>query len=206
MTDPRAALVGAAQRLNEIGGLPASDGNLSARGGRGLFWISLSGVEKRKIGAGDFVLIDNSGRVVDGYGRPSSEWPMHLAIYRQRAEVNCILHAHPPHLTAFAAAHKVPNPAILVEAALNVDDICLVPYAPPGSDSLGREIVASSSSSGVYLLENHGAVAVGKAVSEALHRFERAEFLAQVSLLAEKIDGVIPVSEARLADLRRQMR
>lgn len=206
MADPRAALVRAAQRLNEIGGLPASDGNLSARSGPGLFWISPSGIEKREIAIDDFVMIDDSGRVMDGHGRPSSEWPMHLAIYRQRAEVNCILHAHPPYLTAFAVAHKVPNPAILAEAALMVGDICLVPYALPGSSSLGREVVARGSSPGMYLLENHGAVAVGSAVGEALHRFERAEFLAHVSLLTEKTDGAVPLSEAQLAELRRQMR
>lgn len=206
MADPRAALIRAARRLNEIGGLPASDGNLSTRVGPRLFWISPSGIEKRGIAAEDFVLLDDSGRVMDGHRKPSSEWPMHVAIYGQREEINCILHAHPPYLTAFAAARKVPSTSILAEAQGAIGDICLVPYAPPGSPFLGREMIVSCANPGVYLLENHGAVAVGETVSEALHRVERAEFLAQVSLLSDKLNGAIPLTEAQLANLQRQMR
>lgn len=204
MTDPRAALVHAARRLSEIGGLPASDGNLSARVGPRLFWISPSGIEKRGITPDVFLLIDDSGCVTEGEGRPSSEWPMHVALYGERREVNCILHAHPPNLTAFAAAHRVPETSILAEAEAMIGEICLVPYARPGSASLGKEIIACGASPSLYLLENHGAVAVGGEVEEALHRMERAEFLAQVSLLAEKLDGAIPLSETQLAELRRR--
>lgn len=204
MADPRTALVRAVRRLDEIGGLPASDGNLSARVGPRLFWISRSGSEKRGITPDDFLLIDDSGRVTKGNGKPSSEWPMHMALYGERREVNCILHAHPPGLTAFAAAHRVPKTSILAEAEAMIGEICLVPYARPGSTSLGKEIIACGASPSIYLLENHGAVAVGSEVEEALHRMERAEFLAQVSLLAEKLNGAIPLSETQLADLRRR--
>ncbi|MFH1010703.1 MAG: class II aldolase/adducin family protein [bacterium] len=202
--DPRAALVRAAHRLREMECLPASDGNLSARSGPSLFWISPSGVEKGRIAADDFVLLDASGQTIEGRGKPSSEWPMHWAIYCQRNEVNSILHAHPPFLTAFAAAHRVPDLAILAEAHLAIGEIHLVPYAAPGSASLGREIVAKSTRAGIYMLENHGAVAVGREVDEALHRLERAEFLARVSLLTEKIGGAVPLSEAEVVRLRQR--
>ena len=206
MADTRIALVKAARRLHEIGGFPATDGNLSARGGPCLFWISRSGVEKGTIAEDAFVLIDVSGGKVDGYIKPSSEWPMHLAIYHKREDICAILHAHTPYLTAFAAARKIPDTAILAEAELAIGGICLVPYAPPGSAFLGKEMVISCATPGVYLLENHGAVAVGKTVVEALHRMERAEFLARVMLLSEKIGGGIPLSEAQIHQLRQQGR
>jgi L-fuculose-phosphate aldolase len=159
-------------------------------------------MEKGRIALEDFVLLDASGQTVEGRGKPSSEWPMHWAIYGHRDEVNSILHAHPPYLTAFAAAHRVPDMTILAEAQLAIGEIHLVPYAAPGSASLGREIVAKSTRAGVYLLENHGVVAVGREVDEALHRLERAEFLARVSLLSEKIGGAVPLGEPELAGLR----
>lgn len=205
MADPRAALVQAARHLDEMGSLPASDGNLSAKVGPQLYWISPSGKEKGQIAVDDFVLIDGSGRTVSGHGKPSSEWPMHLTIYRQRPEVHGILHAHPLHLTAFAAAHEVPDTAILAEAQLAIGGICLVPYAPPGSVFLGSEMIISCANPGVYLLENHGAVAVGRTVVEALHRMERAEFLAQVSLLSEKIGKAVPLSQQQISELHNRM-
>jgi len=204
--DPRAALVHAAHRLREMECLPASDGNLSVRAGPNLFWISPSGIEKGRIVIEDLVLLDSSGQVLEGRGKPSSEWPMHWAIYNHRVEVNSILHAHPPYLTAFAAAHRVPDTAILAEAQLAIGEIHLVPYAAPGSASLGREIVAKSTRAGVYLLENHGAVAVGREVEEALHRLERAEFLARVNLLADKLGGAMPLSETEVIRLQQRRR
>ncbi|MBU1706970.1 class II aldolase/adducin family protein, partial [bacterium] len=91
-------------------------------------------------------------------------------------------------------------------AELMIGGICLVPYAPPGSASLAEQIVFCGGNSDVYLLENHGAVAVGKTTEEALHRMERAEFLAKVMLLAEKIGGGIPLSKAQLQQLQQQGR
>jgi len=202
MPDPRNALVEAAHRLHEMGCLPASDGNFSARAERSLFWISTSGIEKGSISVDDFVLIDDAGHTVEGNGKPSSEWFLHLAIYQHRDEVNSILHAHPPYLSAFAAAHKVPDSAILAEAELAIGGICLVPYAAPGTANLATEVVTCVTPCGIYLLENHGAVAVGRETAHALHRLERAEFLARVSLLAERIGGAVPLSRAQVAELR----
>jgi L-fuculose-phosphate aldolase len=206
MSDPRKALVEAAQRLHEMGCLPASDGNLSARAEDNLIWISPSGVEKRKLTIDDFIRIDDTGHAVNSGANPSSEWHLHLAIYQHRAEVNSILHAHPPYLTAFAAAHQMPNSALLAEAELAIGEICLVPYAPPGSAALGEQVVACMKKCGIYLLENHGVVAVGSDTTQALHRLERAEFLASVSILAQSIGGALPLTAAQVAELRKRRR
>ena len=200
--DQRAKLVHAARRLSEIGGFTATDGNLSARVSSNVFWISPAGVEKGSIVEADFVHIDEHGQKLSGEGEPSTEWAVHLALYRMRDDTNAVLHTHTPYLTTFAAAHRIPDTAILAEAGLAIGGICSVPYAPPGSASLAEQITHCGGNSGVYLLENHGAVAVGKTVMEALHRMERAEFLAKVSLLAEKIGGGVSLSNAQLEQLQ----
>ena len=206
MEKQRAELIRAAKRLDEIGGFVATDGNLSARISSNSFWISPAGVEKRGILKDDFIQIDENGRKLSGQGEPSTEWAVHLAIYREREDICAILHTHTPHLTAFAAARKIPDTAILAEAELAIGRICLVPYAPPGSASLAEQIIFCGGNPGVYLLENHGAIAIGKTAKEALHRMERAEFLAKVTLLAEKIGGGIPLSKAQLQQLQQQGR
>ena len=200
--EPRAELVRAARRLHEIRGFTASDGNLSARISSNSFWISPAGMEKGGIVEDDFIKIDENGRKLSGQGEPSTEWAVHLAIYRERKEIECILHAHTPHLTAFAAARKLPDTALLAEAELAIGGICLVPYAPPGSRALAERMISTGKNPGIYLLENHGTIAVGKTVEEALHRLERAEFLANVALLSEKIGGGIPLSKAQLRQLQ----
>ncbi len=202
MPDPRIALIEAARRLHEMGCLPASDGNFSARVDRKLFWITQSGIEKGRASIDDFILIDDAGRAIEGHGKPSSEWRLHIAIYEHRDEVNSILHAHPPYLTAFAAAHKVPDTAILAEAELTIGGICLVRHAQPGTAALATEIVTCTVKPGIYLLENHGIVAVGRETTQAVHRLERAEFLVKVSLLAQEIGGAVPLSRDQVAELR----
>ena len=204
--EQRAELVHAARRLDEIGGFTATDGNLSARISSNSFWISPAGVEKGEIVEDDFVQIDENGRKLSGQGEPSSEWAVHLAVYREREDICAILHTHTPHLTAFAAAHKIPDTALLAEAEFAIGGICLVPYALPSSTALAEQIIFCGGNPGVYLLENHGAIAVGKTAKEALHRMERAEFLAKVTLLAEKLGGGIPLSKSQLQQLQQQGR
>jgi ribulose-5-phosphate 4-epimerase/fuculose-1-phosphate aldolase len=92
---------------------------------------------------------------------------------------------------------------LLTEACAFVGPIALVDYRPPGSEELARAVLAAGTDAGVYLLSNHGAVAVGVSVREALHRLERAEFLAHVEWLAAALGGGVPLSAD---EIRKQQR
>ncbi|MBU0690890.1 class II aldolase/adducin family protein [bacterium] len=191
-------LLRAAKVLADFDCLPATDGNFSARLARQQILITRSGIEKRTLTEAGFVTADLSDESPAGV---SSEWPMHKIIYLGRSDVNCILHVHSPGLTAFAAAHKLPDMSILTEAAMAIGEIALVPYAQPGSEEMGLKLLDASSTASVYLLSNHGALSVGGTVTEALHRLERAEFLARVELSAAAIGGGVPLPQQDLKGL-----
>jgi L-fuculose-phosphate aldolase len=199
-SDPMLELLQAAKVLHGAGFLPASDGNLSARGDDGRVFITRSGIEKRALTENDFVALSlNSESAPDA----SSEWPMHRALYRARPDVRAVLHVHSPFLTAFACTHRVPSVGLLAEACAHVGLIVLVNYCPPGSEELAQALLSAGGSPRVYLLANHGVVAVGGSVREALHRLERAEFCAHVEWLASALGGGVQLSAESICDLQR---
>jgi len=181
-----AEILHAARVLGSAGFLPATDGNLSARLDERLILITVRGVEKRELREAHIVEVSVDGlRPAEG----STEWPMHSALYRHRPDVHCVLHVHSPALTAFATAHRVPRIELLAEAYATVGRMALVPFVKPGTPLVGETMLKTDSTAMVYLLANHGAVAVGGTVRETLHRLERAEFLAQVELNAAAVGG-----------------
>jgi L-fuculose-phosphate aldolase len=84
-----------------------------------------------------------------------------------------------------------------------VGPIVLVDYRPPGSEELAQALLSANANTGVYLLANHGAVAVGASVRKALYRLERAEFLAHVEWLAVALGGGVPLNAASIRELQR---
>lgn len=183
----------AASVLYALGALPATDGNFSVRLSADKIMITRSNIEKRKLTSESFADVD---LVASASSECSSEWPMHRALYEARSNISCILHVHAPFLCTFAACHKKPNVNLLSEAQQALREIALVPYAQPGTTALGESLLNASKTANVYILANHGAVAVGRSVSEALHHLERAEFLARVEWQTENMGGGMPLNAA----------
>ena len=118
----------------------------------------------------------------------SSEHRMHMVAYAVRREVESLLHAHPVALTAFAVRVTPPDFSSFDEARALVGTIAVVRYHLSGSEALaeavGRALEAPPKPN-VLLLQDHGALAVGGSVDEALARLEIAEHLAAALLAAE---------------------
>ncbi len=194
----REELLRAAKVLGKLDCLPATDGNLSARIDDNKILLTRTLIEKRSLSNDGLVVVDLDSKSLPNV---SSEWPMHKQIYRNRPEVNSILHVHSPGLTAFAAAHLLPNLALLAEAVMTIGEIVQVPFTKPGSEKMGENLLIASPSANVYLLSNHGALAVGTTVTETLHRLERAEFLARTELSAQSLGGGVPLSQHEIEGL-----
>ncbi len=193
-------LIAAGRELGHYSCTPATDGNFSAKIDSDAAVITRSGTAKSVLIESDFVMVRLSEPAADG---ASTEWRLHQQLYSRRPDVRCILHAHAPHLTAFAVAQRVPEVRLLAESIASVGEIALVPFALPGTTAVGELALEQSTTASVYLLANHGAVAVGRTVSEALHRLLRAEFLARVELQAAALGGGIPLRDSDVIALRK---
>ncbi len=197
----RRALVRAGRELARGGMTPGAAGNLSARLGPDRFLVTPSGAAKGRLHPGDLLVIDAQGGLVEGNGRPSSETPMHLAIYARFPHVRAIVHAHPPAATALAITHRPLAVEAVPEALFALGGVEAVPYISPASPALGQAVAQALDHGDGALLLNHGAVTIGRTVAEALSRMEVLEAVADVTLRAVQAGPVVrlpPEEAARL--------
>lgn len=197
----RRRIVAVCRRLDGLGFVPATDGNVSARLARGEILITPTRAAKGSLVPARLLVIDPAGRVRRGEGRPSSESAMHLAIYRLRPDVGAVVHAHPPVATGFAAARRGLTAALLPEAVLPLGPVPLAPYATPGTAEVPRSIRRLIAVHQAILLANHGALCVGAGLDEALWRMELVEHLAKVALIAAAAGGARALSPTAVAKL-----
>lgn len=179
--------------LGSRGLVVADDGNLSARSTDGTIWITAAGTRTDALSPEDLVQIDLGGRRVQGSRSPSSEYRLHLEIYRRREEIGAIVHAHPPVATGFAAAGEPIPDTALAEAFLALGSVPVVPYRKPGTDEIAEAVVPVLDLCWAFLLANHGAVAMGKDPEDACRRMERLEHVAKALLVARQLGGVRPL-------------
>lgn len=199
----KSEIVRVCRRLDTLGFVPATDGNVSARSSRGRLLITPSMVPKGTVTAGQLLEIDLDGRLLSGRGNPSSEMKMHLEVYRQRPEVVAVVHSHPPAATAFAACRRPLDKPILPEAVVMLGPVPLARYATPSTDEVPRSIAALVVKYRAILLANHGVLTYGKSLQEALERMERVEHLARVAIASRMLGGAKRLSSNNLTALRK---
>lgn len=193
MGDPRKAIVSVCHRLYQRGLVTSVAGNVSVRFDGGIL-ITRTGSVLGELTVDDLVETDLSGHVREGSGggRPSSELPMHLAIYRAWSAVGAVVHTHSPVATAFSLARRG-LPAVTTEAEMLLGEVPLVPYAPPGSEELGLAVAAFCRTHKAVILERHGVVSWAEDIRQAFHLAELVEETARVCLAASVLQaGVFP--------------
>ena len=91
-------------RVWQLGWVAANDGNISVKIGENRFLATPTGISKSFLVPEMIIEVDGEGKVLDGNTkyRPSSELPMHLRCYKERDDLNAVIHAHPPTATGFA--------------------------------------------------------------------------------------------------------
>jgi len=179
--DPRAEMVQAINELYQLGLITATGGNVSVRiSGREECWITPSQIYKGALRPELMVRIDFQGNVLEECSpAPSSEWPMHTAIYRARPDVGAIVHAHAPYATILALA-GLPFLPITTEAAF-LGEIPTVPFIMPGTKELAEAVVkALGQKNTACLLQNHGVVVIAADLRRACNIVEVVERTAQL--------------------------
>lgn len=191
------------QELPRQGLVTWTGGNLSARdSATGLVVIKPSGVRYKQLRPEDHVVVDLQGRVVEGELRPSSDLASHLYIYRQRVEVNGIVHTHSPYATAFAAVGQ-PIPVCLTAIADEFGGaVPCAGFAMIGGEEIGREVVASLGSGGcAVLLKQHGVFTVGPTAEAAVKAAVMVEDAARTVFLARHLGDPQEISPEDVARL-----
>jgi 3-dehydro-4-phosphotetronate decarboxylase len=159
-----------------------STGNLSVRIG-GRFWITPTGNSLKSLAPTELACIDIDGKSYNEH-RPSKEYPFHLAFYRQRADVNAIVHLHAPNSVALACLDELdeaaPLPAFTPYYFMRVAPLAVLSYFRPGSPQLTEAIERAAPDHNCLLLRNHGTVCAGVSLNAAVDAAEELEATAQL--------------------------
>lgn len=150
----------------------------------GRIYMTPSGTMKLLLTLEDVCVLDETGRQTEGRLRRSSEYRLHLAAYRARADVNAVIHSHCPYLTAYAQRYtcfQVPQSASLREVFQTF--VCL-PYGKPGTDEIHRGLAQALAGSPICLLGGHGVVCAARDLPTCTGYLEAAENLAKTLFLA----------------------
>lgn len=185
----RAELSAVARSLHTRGFCANHEGNVTARLADGRYLATPGAVSKRLCEPEALVILDERGAVVGGRGKSFSEAALHLAVYRARADVGAVVHAHPPFATALACAGRALDRPILAEAVVSLGaEIPLVPFAPPGEAAVAV-LAPFLEAHDAVLLGSHGVLAWGDDLEQASLRLEHVEQVARITQLAEPLGG-----------------
>ena len=181
-----------------------TSGNVSGRDfNTGLVVIKPSGLKYGEMRPEDMVVVDLDGRVIEGKLKPSSDAASHLYIYRQRPDINGVVHTHSPYATAFAALGK-PIPVYLTAIADEFGGpIPCGGFALVGGEEIGQIVVNNLDKSPAVLLKNHGVFTVGKSAEAALKAaimVEDAAKTVSIALQMGQPDEISPEDVAKLHD------
>jgi L-fuculose-phosphate aldolase len=179
----RREIVNIGKMLHQRGYIAACDGNLSVRLSRNEVLVTPTAMSKGAMKSADLVIVDMSGRKLKGRREVTSEIGMHLLIYRMRADVNGIVHAHPRTATGFAAAGMALDQPLACEVVIGLGQIPLAPYGTPGTPELARTLEPLVPQYDAILMANHGVVTYGSDLQSAYMKMETVEHFAQIALV-----------------------
>ncbi|MGW5335779.1 class II aldolase/adducin family protein [Streptomyces bauhiniae] len=198
-------LVDTARRTVTDGLVVGTSGNVSVRVGDTVL-VTPSGVPYDRLTPADVTGVGLSGRQVLGSLVPTSELPMHLAVYRG-TDARAIVHTHAVHATAVSTL-VTELPAIHYMTGALGGPVRVAPYAPYGTPELAAHVLRALQGRSGCLLRNHGTLTHGDTLDRAYDRTAQLEWMCRVWLTASSVPGLSPslLTEAELAEAGERLR
>lgn len=189
------------RRMSQKGWIAANDGNITIRLDDDRILATPTGVCKGQLTADDLIVCNLAGEKLEGQRKPTTEMEMHLTVYRLRADIRAVVHAHPPTATGFAVAGRPLNQGLLPEVILCLGAVPLAEYGLPGTPALVDGMLPYIPKFDAMLMANHGAVAYAEDVFTAYARMDIVEHFARITLAAEMLGGARPLPRMEIQKL-----
>ena len=150
----------------------------------------------------DLCTLDLDGNVIDCKTRPSSEYKLHLRVYKRRPDVKAVIHGHPPFASAFAVTGETLNTRIQPETVVFLQEVPFVEYGTPSTDELPNNLDRYlAKNRKTYLLQNHGVLCIGEDLIWAYNYLETLENLAKINVTSKLLGGEIEIEKEYLQKL-----
>jgi L-fuculose-phosphate aldolase len=201
--DKRHQIIEACREMNRLGINQGTSGNISLRHDDGML-ITPTSVPYDAMQPDQIVFMKLDSAPAAGQ-RPSSEWRFHRDILKARADVNAVVHAHPPFATILAImGREIPAVHYMIACA-GGDTIPCAPYATFGTEELSRHAVAALADRSACLLAHHGMIAVGTSLARAMWLAVEVETLARQYHGCLQIGTPPLLSKAEIDNVRARM-
>lgn len=192
----RKTIIEVGHQIIQSGLVAGTWGNISAWDStRKGFWITPSGMDYLSLKEEDLVLLDEENQVIEGKRKPSSEFLLHSAIYRNRPEIQGIVHTHSVFATAHAVS-RIPLPGLVEDLVMIVGgEVEVAEYHLPGSEELAQASVKALNDKNAVFLANHGLVGVGRSLEEALKVCQVVEKSAHIHAISRLLGNPVELSQ-----------
>ena len=187
----RVEIISAAKKMAGQNMLPGSWGNISVRVDDETFAVTPSGHGYDNLMPQDIVIVDAAGNTLDGTLIPSSELPLHLAIYKAQPDAEAIVHTHSIYASACAAARRDIPPLIEDMVQIMGGPVHCAEYALPGTDELAQNVINAMGGKRAALMANHGVACWGTTLDEAMMVAGIVEKAAQLYCITQSIGGAV---------------
>ena len=170
----------------------AAGGNVSARY-ENLFLITAGGKSLRDVTEEDIIIVDKGGNIIEGKEgqKPSKETSLHINVYKNRQDIDCVIHVHPSYCTAYSIKKKA-VPMLTASSRLKLKEVPIIGYANPGSEELAGLIAQCVKEIPEYVkaitLEAHGLLVWDKGLANCFDVAELVEETARVAFISEQIN------------------
>lgn len=208
MAKPEKEIVQAGKEIYNLGLVAGTWGNMSRRleDDRKKFAITPSGMDYRKITERDIITLNLECEKKKGRRIPSTEAPLHAKIYKHRKEVNAIIHTHSIYASAVACARENIPPIVEDMAQIVGGSIETAKYELPGTEELGESALKALKNKKAALLANHGVIALGTDMDEAMKVSEIVEKSAKIYLMAKFLGKPYELSKEEVEKMKEAYR
>ena len=201
----RGRMVSLAASLFNRGYAVGSAGNLSARLSDGNILVTPTNSSMRELNPQTLSKMTPDGKPISG-APPSKEYPLHLAAYKKNPDCGAVAHLHSTYCTALSCLDGLDRNDVIRPFTpyfvMRVGKLALLPYFKPGSADLAAAFEERAGTSRAFLLANHGSIALGRDIADAINNAEELEETAKLffilrqcdvrHLLREEIEELLP--------------
>jgi L-fuculose-phosphate aldolase len=200
----RESLLNNFKKLAELGLNKGTSGNASTRTDKG-FLVTPSGMAIEQLSAANMVELNMTGQPISA-GKPSSEWRFHRDIYQARPEVQAIVHTHSMFATSLSCLRQDIPPFHYMIAVAGGKDIRCAEYALFGTQALSDAAIVALEGRKACLLANHGMIALGKTLDQAVSVAMEVETLCEQYWRALQVGQPKILSEAEMTQVFEQFK
>lgn len=202
--EERKAVADCMKLLYDRGLTTVSGGNISLRLNDELFCITPSGIDKGNLTPEMIAIVKFDDTNLTPDLRLSIETEMHRLVLLARPEMNAIVHAHPTYASAYSTQMPTTlNTRLTAESYCVLGDVVNVPYSLMGTQSLAEAVAKMSKEYKTLLMENHGALVMGKTLLSAFDAMDLLERAAMMTHITQTLPSSHELTEAQMEEIRK---